>query len=221
MNQPRNKQRSGHVKATRHTSLLLASVFALALTGGCGGKTESRPQKSDHAVSFNIKELNATREGGSERVQWLATRGKFKFRMELALKDTIGDQPFVSTEGAIFREQNSEQESMFFLLMVSAALGGESLSAPKNVGERVDSLPFGAVILGRNLSRGVVRGSQIAGAFSPEPPGDWIAVKVFVADGDGEFFLNLNRVSGEAEIAMKDADCVEVVTRELAKVLGR
>jgi hypothetical protein len=47
--------------------------------------------------------------------------------------------------------------------------------------------------IGRDLSRG--RGAdQYAGAFTSNPKGTWIATKVFLAEGEGEVFLNLDPV---------------------------
>jgi len=71
----------------------------------------------------------------------------------------------------------------------------------------------------QQTSQGQSQGKKIlAGSFTSEPPGDWIATKVFVADGEGEFVLNLNSKKGSGEISMKDTDYGNVVLRELSRV---
>lgn len=79
---------------------------------------------------------------------------------------------------------------------------------------RVHEIPFDAVILGENLSRGS------DGGYSETPKGNWTAMKVFLPKGgdDGEFFLNLNPAFGEAEITIKDPDYGDYVVGELSKV---
>ena len=60
---------------------------------------------------------------------------------------------------------------------------------------------------------------EIAGKFKREPRGDWVCVKVFVAGGEGEFFLNLSRKVGDAELSLKDSSYGDIVLAELAKAL--
>ena len=60
---------------------------------------------------------------------------------------------------------------------------------------------------------------QFAGSFTSNPPGSWIAVKVFVADGEGEFYLNLSPSDGQGEISIKDEECGDIVVQELATIL--
>src|SRR5436309_3465468 len=117
------------MKRTITCSVLMCLMAAMSSVG-CGRKDESRSRKGGNSVRFRIKELSSAKDGAVETVQWLAMRDKYKFRMELALKNPVGDEPFVPTNGSFFREQNGEQESMFFTMLVSAALGASSLSAP-------------------------------------------------------------------------------------------
>jgi hypothetical protein len=69
--------------------------------------------------------------------------------------------------------------------------------------------------LGEKLSR------EKDGSQSPDPPGDWTSMKIFLPKGgdDGEFFLDVNPVLGKAEFSVKDSDYADYVLRELAKVL--
>jgi hypothetical protein len=45
--------------------------------------------------------------------------------------------------------------------------------------------------------------------------------KLFLADGKGEVFLNLNAAEHIGEFSVKDEDYATIVTTELAKVLLR
>jgi hypothetical protein len=60
----------------------------------------------------------------------------------------------------------------------------------------------------------------IGGTFTSSKPGDWIALKLFLADGEGEVYMNLDPVAGQGEFAAKDPEYAEVVLRELARVFG-
>ena len=51
------------------------------------------------------------------------------------------------------------------------------------------------------------------------PPGNWTAMKLFLADGEGEVFLNINARDGVGEFSIKDEDYATIVVTELAKVL--
>jgi hypothetical protein len=96
----------------------------------------------------------------------------------------------------------------------------KALEAPskRKAKPKTDTLEFMAAILGDNLSRGSGP-DQFAGGFTSKPPGDWIATKIFVADSEGEFFLNLNSKEGIGEISMKDAEYGDIVLAELERVL--
>jgi hypothetical protein len=69
------------------------------------------------------------------------------------------------------------------------------------------------VILGENQSR------SSDGSFSDKLRGDWIAMKIFLANGEGEVFLNLNPGASKAEFSIKDSDYGDVVLAELARIL--
>ena len=59
---------------------------------------------------------------------------------------------------------------------------------------------------------------MIGGSFTSTKPGEWIACKVFLADGEAEVYLNINPVIGQGEFTTKDPEYGAVVLRELAKV---
>jgi len=80
-----------------------------------------------------------------------------------------------------------------------------------------DELMCSIAVLGTNQSR--FEEPEIGASFSSTPPGNWTAAKLFLADGEGEVFLNLNERDGVGEFSIKDEDYAAVVITELAKVL--
>ena len=111
-------------------------------------------------------------------------------------------------KGAFFPESGSDPT--VFLAELKQAL--EAKRMPGKV-PKAASLPFEFVVLANNQSR------SNDGAFSDKPKGDWITMKVFLADDQGEVYLNLNPVSGKGEFSIKDSDYGDFVLAELAKVL--
>jgi hypothetical protein len=61
--------------------------------------------------------------------------------------------------------------------------------------------------------------SSSDGRFSGNPAGEWVNMKIFLANDEGEVFLNLNPTSNKGEFSIKDVDYGDVVIAELAKVL--
>jgi hypothetical protein len=164
------------------------------------------------AVAFEIRPVDSA--SGSR--QWLATyaaAGKTaKFRIELgpghsgddedkALHVSFGKGHFLSEPGS---------DASVLLVDLKRAL--EAKIVPNKV-VRVTSLPFEFAILGENQSR------TSDGGFNTKPPGDWTAMKIFLADGEGEVFLNLNPVANKGEFSIKDSDYGDIVLAELAKIL--
>ena len=147
---------------------------------------------------------------------WLATHessaGTARFQIRLILRTPSGDSPFAISTGAF----NSEPDSQYseFLRQVAKALEAKNIKARKSKTGRLD---FTLAVLGQNLSRGP-GANVLAGNFTSEPRGDWVATKIFVAGGDGEFFLNLNSKDAKGEISIKDPDYGDVVLRELSRV---
>jgi hypothetical protein len=80
-----------------------------------------------------------------------------------------------------------------------------------------DELTCSIAVLGTNQSR--FEEPEIGASFSSTPPGNWTAAKLFLADGEGEVFLNLNEKDGVGEFSIKDEDYAAIVVTELAKVL--
>ena len=130
------------------------------------------------------------------------------------LKPPTNDSPFVFTKGALVREAVSDGD--WFLAELARVLAAKEV--PKNP-DAVERLEFDAAVLGTELSR-QAGADQLAGSFTSQPPGHWIATKVFVADGEGEFFLNLNPAGGWGEISIKDEEYGDAVIEALAPILA-
>jgi len=161
------------------------------------------------AVAFEIRPVSTS---GSR--QWLATYGAAgktaKFRIELGpghsgneedktLHVSFGKGRFLSEPGS---------DASVFLVELKRALEAKTL--PDKV-VRVTSLPFEFAILGENQSR------TTDGGFNTKP-GDWMAMKIFLAHGE-EVFLNLNTAANKAEFSIKDSDYGDIVLAQLAKAL--
>jgi len=167
-----------------------------------GGPTEG-------SVGFDIAVDNR-----SERQQWVATyasgRKTAKFRIELGPNKPGGDKDFPISfgNGRFLAEPGSDAS----VLLIDLKRALEAKTIPQKVG-RVAELPFEFAILGEKQSR------SSDGGFSQKPSGDWTAMKIFLAKGEGEVFVNFNLVAGKGEFSIKDADYGDIVLSELAKVL--
>jgi hypothetical protein len=166
----------------------------------------------DGAIAFELTPIR-TASGPQQWLASYASAGKTaKFRIELSpghsgdAEDKVLHVSF--GKGRFLREPGSD--ASVFLVDLKKAL--EAKAVPNKV-ERVVALPFEFVILGENRSR------TPDGGFNAKPAGDWTAMKIFVAGGEGEVFLNLNPATNKAEFSIKDADYGDLVLAELAKVL--
>lgn len=59
------------------------------------------------------------------------------------------------------------------------------------------------------------------GGFNASPPGNWIAIKIFIGEGEqeAEVFLNFNTIIGKGQFSIKDPDYGDLVLKKLATVL--
>jgi hypothetical protein len=193
--------------------LALSSIILVVTSAGCSkgdGKVSNVKAEpwspSDEAVAFDITPVQ-----NSNSQQWIATyavRGKTaRFGIELSSTHAV-DEMVSSGKGRFLRQPGSAPD--IFPADLKKALDAKTI--PNNV-KKVDSLPFEFVVLGRNQSR------SSDGGFSSNPPGDWTAMKIFLANGEGEVFFNLSPGSKKAEFSIKDSDYGDIVLGELAKVL--
>lgn len=206
---------------------LSISLAVITLVGGFAcrrGTTPSAkpadpplPKDNPYSVFFKIQEVGRQQLTDGDEIIWLATHesqsGVARFKIRIALKKATGDLPVAFSRGAFLREKDSQPAGFLKLVATALEATDERKAKPK-----VDSLEFMAAMLGENLSRG--SGPDLfAGGFTSTPAGNWIATKVFVADGEGEFFLNLNPKEGIGEILMKDPEYGDIVLAELERVL--
>ena len=182
--------------------------------------TQSRspvPKGAPGSVFFSFRPLPIRKHGQDKVLYLFATYGaqgkKTQFRLRLSLPPPKGDAPLAFTTGTFYRVPGSDPWPL--LKVLATAMEAKRIARPKR---RLNQLSFTAALLGQNLSRGVGKGQSVGG-FTSEPRGGWIATKVFVADDEGEFFLNLNPDTGQGEFSIKDPDYGDVVVRELGKVL--
>lgn len=220
----------------------VVGLIAMVSLAGCGdrtvGATGTRgvPANTPGSVMFRIEEQGSVKRGEVETRIWLAkyeAEGKTaRFQIKLALKPPRGNAPFVMTDGLLYREPGSDAT----VLLRDLARALEAKAAPKGVAKQ-EKLPFEAAILGQAMSRSdgerTVVGSatpdsapgsgngasSVAGSFSTEPRGSWITSKLFLADGEGEVYLNLDPAGGVGEFSIKDPEYGATVVKELAKVL--
>lgn len=192
---------------------LLMSLAACSQNSSQPADIKAEPSGAyEGSVPFDIRAI----DNASGPRQWLATyvtAGKTaKFRIELGPGRSGDDQDKILHvsfgKGRFLREPGSDASA--FLVDLKKSL--EAKTVPNKV-DRVAALPFEFVILGENQSR------TSDGGFNTKPPGDWMAMKIFLAGGEGEVFLNLNTVANKAEFSVKDAGYGDIVLAELAKVL--
>jgi hypothetical protein len=228
----------------RHrVGVVVLGLAAVVLLTGCRSRTVGAAagtaesvMSAPGSVMFRIKEQGSVRRGEAETRIWLASyeaEGKTaRFQIKLTLKPPSGDIPFAMTNGTLYREPGSDST----VLLRDLARVLEAKAVPKGAAKQ-EKLPFQVAILGQGMSRSdgkrMVIGSSapdvapgpgegtpsFAGSFSAEPKGSWITTKVFLADGEGEVYLNLDPAGGVGEFSIKDPEYGDIVMKELAKVL--
>src|SRR6185436_6264261 len=148
--------------------------------------------------------------------RYLGRAGK-TCEFEIAMQgDSSSGLPSGMTFGAGSIERRPTTDCRAFLQSLAPALGFKEAALPSP--PRESKLTISLATLGTNLSRSRTR-PDTAGAFSSKPSGDWTAMKVFVKDGEGEVFLNLNVKEGVGEFSVKDEEYATTVLTELARVL--
>jgi hypothetical protein len=156
--------------------------------------------------------------GSSGQAQYLAEVGpSCKFEIEIGKATSGGDGQFDFSFAPAAIVRRAGADCTQFLASLAPALG---FSGDVPQPEPTSRLEASVTILGKNQSRANAN-AQIAGAFVGNPPGPWLVTKLFLADGEGEVFLNLNETDGFGEFSIKDPDYAELVVTELAKVLLR
>lgn len=211
----------GYPAALEDSKLRIAAVVTmLLLFAGCQSSAKksegpiAEPGPVDTgSVMFNIQPLQTSGDSQQWEATYTAGGRTAKFKLELGPgkaqpAKTSEDFPIKFGKGKFIAESGSDATALLLALKKSL----EAKTMPTGV-SKVASLPFTYANLGEKMSR------DPNGGFSGNPPGDWIAMKIFLGESDEEVFLNLNSVLGKAEFAEKDPDYGDGVLAELAKVL--
>ena len=172
---------------------VLAALFSAA---------SARAQENVSYVTFRIASLPPA---GSN--MWMATyadpRGTAKFIISMPIDADAEQDP----KGFLRHVDGSKPQP--FLERLTHALGATRIERVL----AVQQLDLEFAVLGTHEQRLPNRGG-----FAREPPGNWILIKLFLAD-DAEVYLNLNPVEGIGELSAKDETYGDTVVRELASVL--
>ncbi len=199
-------------------TILLLTVFVFV---GCG--RHGAPDKSEvsetyvadaNSIGFDI----APAPNGSSSA-WIGTYssgGKIaRFRFEFGSAQTV-DHPMKnvvvsSGNGRFIAVDGSDSSEL--LSDLKKALEAKNL--PTKV-QRAKELPFTFASFGDHESQ-----ASQGGGFSPQPPGNWTVIKIFIGEGEHEceFFLNFNPVIKKGQFSEKDPDYGDEVLAQLAKVL--
>lgn len=196
---------------------IIAMLSSLLPAVGCSSSHDASFSLTQPG-SFALTELKSKETSEGTLKTWRATStdtegNPFAFGLEMLLKTSKGDAPFAFSKGAIIRERHSDGTR--FLNEIASAI--EAAGEVPAQADQVERLDFATAILGTSLSR-ESGDNTIGGSFTSTKPGDWIAFKLFLADGEGEVYLNINPVADHGEFTCKDPEYGEVVLRELAKV---
>jgi hypothetical protein len=202
--------------------------IALILVSSCSRASHDVPSESSTSLpsnasstgqfepgAFRVANLGTTPDGTYSR--YMASTGgtppTCQFELRIEKSSSIRDARFAFAEAAVLREPGSD--CTMFLRALAKHLGfNGKLPDPAPV----DRLAASLAILGVNQSRSAGAG-EVAGSFSSTPPGNWTAMKLFLADGEGEVFLNINARDSVGEFSIKDEDYATIVVTELAKIL--
>ena len=164
--------------------------------------------------AFRVIDLGVTADGTS---RYMATTDgdppTCQFEIVIEKSKPASDARFSFAEAALLRQPESECTAFLRALAEHLGFKGE---LPKP--QLTDRLSGTLAVLGRNQSRQADR-EEVAGGFSSTPAGHWTAAKFFLADGEGEVYLNINAQERVGEFSIKDEDYATSVVTELAKIL--
>jgi len=213
-----------------HSPLFPIVIIGFLMVNTTGCKKPSQPsgtssQQNVHTeahiddqeppdVMFDIKQIQASAAPSGSQLYDCSYQagGKIaRFRLQLRQSGPTSSQiPAAIAEGKFLAVAGSDNS----VLLAELKNALEAKHLPTNV-SRAAELPFDVAVLAEKQSRGP------DGGYSSNPPGDWMATKIFLpkADDQGEVFLNINPILGKAEFSMKDPDYGDYVLQQLATVL--
>ena len=206
----------------------MRSVLALGIIGllahGCGRESPPRQARASTTTvprsaklapgQFRLGDLGRAADG-STRYLAEADGSPVPCQFEIvAGKATVpAGGSFSFGRASLARRAPSDCTS--FLQTLAPLLGFKGALPTPSPSPRLE---FSMAVLGTNLSRSTGR-AEIAGGFLTNPPGTWLSSKLFLGDGEGEVFLNLNPTERVGELSIKDEDYATIVVTELGKVL--
>jgi hypothetical protein len=203
----------GRVIVTWSALLLLSCGGPAAKEATPVGTPSARPVMGLPTGGFRVTALDPPAGGGARYLAEAADTCTFEFTIGNAKSAGKGQFDFAFAPAVL--ERRAQTDCRDFLRRLAPELGYDgALPTPRPV----KRLEINLTILGTHQSRSSDH-PQIAGSFSSDPPGEWIATKLFLADGEGEVFLNFNPKEGVGEFAYKDSDYAVTVVTELAKIL--
>jgi hypothetical protein len=196
-------------------ALVLATFLSLNWSGS-GPADAAASLQGGRPGAFRIIESGATSDGST---RYLAGAGKpakaCTFEIIIGKSKPSGGGLFGLAPATLVRKPGADCAP--FLQDLASHLGFKGkFPAPR----AEDRLVTSVAVLGTNQSR-TTKPPKAAGGFSSEPPGHWTVTKLFLADGEGEVFLNLNAPDHVGEFSIKDEDYATIVITELAKILLR
>ena len=151
--------------------------------------------------------------------------GVTQLRFSYVPKPVGADAPASFTRASLYRQPPSQAEP----LLEALARAHAARRTPRPV-EPLEHLDCEAALFGERLS--MEKGQNvIAGAFTNDPAGSWIVLKLFIPPSSGraafeedeqepaELFLALDPVSHQAVFLAKDPEYWPALERELSRVL--
>jgi hypothetical protein len=189
----------------------LAALGSGLILFACGDAPVA--QKELPPGGFRISALAADAAGAKRYLATAEETCRFEITIANVKSSGKSEFDFAFADGLLKRQ--AEADCFGFLKGIARSIGfRKALPSPPPE----DELKVSFAILGSHLSRST-HNPNVAGGFSLKPPGDWTATKLFLADGEGEVFLNFSAKEGVGEFSYKDKDYADTVVTELAKVM--
>lgn len=192
--------------------LILVASAAIALCLSSCKSRQDLPIEEHYGDAEGSVGFDVTSPAGSPTFDasttWEATyrstghMARFKIAFDRPQETTSTPIPLSFGKGKFLAVPESDSSALIAELKKQL----EAKSVPAGVA-RVQSLPFEYVVLGRYQHRDA--NSKV----------NWITMKLFFGDDEGEVYLNLNPAQGKGEFSIKDPDYGDFVVKQLAKVL--
>ena len=187
----------------------IASLAGCSSSSPASNDTAPRAAVSLGPGGFRVADSGTTDRGASRYVATSDSSPGCTFEIVIE-KSASTAGPFSTAAATLTRRPAADCTAFLRAVAKELEFTGE-LPTPATRPSIVGSV----VVLATDQSRSPERG----GGFSSTPRGRWTAMKLFLADGDAEVYLNLNVREGAGEFVPKDAEYARAVVTELAKIL--